>query len=143
MLTNSGGLVIKLKIGLSIVALLALGACGQEAQGPADPALAPEEAAARPPQTPLEKALNALGGAESLQSLGTVTIESAGSRFALDQQFLPGDIDENPVNFTMTSYFDGETDSLRLDLTRSRPAGAQQASLIIAGQLGAITGQDA
>ena len=143
MLTSSGGLVIKLKIGLSIVALLALGACGQEAQGPADPALAPEEAAARPPQTPLGKALNALGGAESLQNLDNVTIESAGSRFALDQQFLPGDVDENPVNFTMTSYFDGETDSLRLDLTRSRPAGAQQASLIIAGQLGVITGQDA
>lgn len=138
-----GGIVMKPKNGISIVTLLVLAACGQEAQNPAVIAPAPEEVGARPPQTPLEKALNALGGAESLQGIGTVSIEAAGRRFALDQQVLPGFIDENPVNFTMTSYFDGEADSLRIDLTRARPAGEHQASLIIAGQLGVITGQDA
>ncbi len=134
---------MKLKIGLSIVTLIILAACGPEAESPAAVAPAPEEAVALPSQTPLEKALDALGGAEALQAFSTLSIESAGSRFELDEHMLPGDVDEIPVNFTMTSYYDGEQDNLRIDLTRARPAGEHQASLIIAGQLGVITGQDA
>ncbi len=134
---------MKLKIGLSIVTLLVLAACGQEAQSPSAVAPAPEEAAALPSQTPLEKSLDALGGAEALQAFRTLSMESAGSRFELDEHMLPGDVDEIPINFTMTSYYDGEEDNLRIDLTRARPAGEHQTSLIIAGQLGIITGQDA
>ncbi len=134
---------MKLKIALPIVALIALAACGQEAQSPSAVAPAPEEAAALPSQTPLEKSLDALGGAEALQAFRTLSMESAGSRFELDEHMLPGNVDEIPINFTMTSYYDGEEDNLRIDLTRARPAGEHQASLIIAGQLGVITGQDA
>ena len=134
---------VKLKIGLSTGTLLVLTACGQGGESPGAIAPAPEEAAAPLAQTPLAKALGALGGSEVLQGFSTVSIESAGSRFALDEQMLPGDADENPVNFTMTSYFDGDNNSLRIDVTRARPAGEHQASLIIAGQLGVIAGQDA
>lgn len=133
---------MKLKIGPSIVTLIVLAACGQEAQNPSVVAPASEEAAALPPQTPLEKALDALGGVDALQGLSTVSIQSAGRRFELDEHFLPGDVDRMPIPFTMTGYYDVVGDKVRLDLTHTRPNGEQQASLIIDGQLGVITGQD-
>ena len=134
---------MKLKTGLSLVALLVLASCGPGGQSPDAIAPAPEETVALPPQTPLEKILGALGGAEALRDFGTLSIESTGRRFAPDEQLLPGNFDEFPDNFTMTLYHDGRDDSLRIDLARERTEGEHQVSLIIDGQLGVITGQDA
>ena len=62
--TIPAGVFMRLKTGLSLVALLVLASCGPEGQSPDAIAPAPEETAALAPQTPLEKILGALGGAE-------------------------------------------------------------------------------
>ncbi len=132
-------MTLKLPSCLPIFTVICLAACGQEPQSPA--AVVPGAAAA--PQTVLEKALEALGGAEALQGLSTVSIQSAGRRFELDEHFLPGDVDRMSIPFTMIAYYDAVGDKVRLDLTRTRPNGEQQASLIVDGQLGIIIGQQA
>ena len=122
------------KIHLSFVTLMLLAACAQEDQAPSAEVEAP---------SPVDKALAALGGAEALQGIASFAIESTGSRFELDEHLMPGDVDEIPVGFTSTTYYDVASDGLRVDITRMRPIGEQQATMIINGQVGAIIGQDA
>lgn len=129
---------------LSLLSVFLLAACAEEAASPPEPQRetpAPEAAAAE--QSTLEIALDALGGADALMAVETVSIMSSGQRYELDEHYRPGDIDEIPVPFTMRGYYEGETDNLRIDLTRSRDSGEHDVSLIIRDQLGVISGQDA
>jgi len=120
-----------------------LSACGQDAQmesaGPAD--TRPAQSAAEP--AALDKLLDALGGAAALNAVRTVSIESSGRRFEIDELRMPDDPDPSPMSVTSRGYYDAGTDSLRLDITRSRDVGEQSATYIIVGQRGAISGQDA
>ena len=137
---------MKLTFRLSLLTVVLLAACGQEAQSPSPTATEPTDAtnaSVTSDRTPLDKLLTALGGVDALRGLSTVSIESTGQRFELDEHMMPGDVDDIPVGFTMNGYYDSIDDKLRIDLTRNRDIGEQQASLIMVGELGVITGQDA
>lgn len=122
------------KFGLSSLMVLLLAGCAQEGQ---------ESGAANEAPSPLAKAVAALGGAEALQGFSSYAIESSGARFELDEHLMPGDVDEIPVTFTSTTHYDAGSESVRIDVSRVRPVGEHQATMIINGQVGAITGQDA
>ena len=95
-------------------------------------------------QSPLEETLAGLGGENALQDMSTLSIEATGTRWEIDEVYSPGPADEGRVPFTMQLRYDLAGDKLRLDYTHERPAvGEQQTSQIIAGELGAIEGQDA
>jgi glyoxylase-like metal-dependent hydrolase (beta-lactamase superfamily II) len=134
---------------ISIFCAAALSACSQDA--PPEPA-APDAPPAPPAaQTPapsdtgiaeLDKLLDALGGAAALNGIETVSLTSDVLRWELDEHFMPEDVDSSSMSYSSAGYYDAASDSLRLDVTRNRAVGEQSASYIIAGQLGAISGQD-
>lgn len=128
------------------VGVALLTGCGQEPpmSQSAEPAAeqAPEQSAL-PAQSALNKLLAAVGGADALDGIRTITFTASGERFTMDEQFMPGDPGEAPLRYTTNGYYDAASNSLRLDQVRSRAPGDQAVSVILSGQLGAISGQDA
>lgn len=126
------------------VSAAVLAGCGQEpsVSQPAEPAAeqATEQAA---DQGALDKLLAAVGGADALDGIQALSIQASGERFTMDEQYMPGDPGEEPLRYTSTGYYDAPSDSLRLDMVRSRAPGDQAVSVIMSGELGVISGQDA
>ena len=94
-------------------------------------------------QSPQDTMLAGLGGETALQNMSALSIEATGTRWEIDELYSPGAADEEGIPFTMQLHHDVAGDRLRVDYTRERGPGEQQMSQIIAGQLGAIEGQDA
>ena len=94
-------------------------------------------------QSPQDTMLAGLGGEVALQNMSALSIEATGTRWEIDELYSPGAADEEGIPFTMQLHHDVAGDRLRVDYTRERGPGEQQMSQIIAGQLGAIEGQDA
>jgi glyoxylase-like metal-dependent hydrolase (beta-lactamase superfamily II) len=92
--------------------------------------------------TPLEKALEGLGGAEALEGLSGFTIAAEGVRWVHDEGFTPGSTAGMIGPFEVQVNYDITGDALRLDYNLQSVGLERQVSEVIAGELGYIEGQD-
>ena len=120
-----------LPIVLTIVALVTLTLATAGAQG-----------SALQVQTPLEKAVEGIGGEDLLQDFDTLSIEASGVRFVHDEGFVVGDKAEMSGPFEVQINYDIAGDALRLDYTLVSAGNERQVSEIINADLGVLDGQD-
>jgi hypothetical protein len=92
--------------------------------------------------TPLEKAVEGLGGAAALEGLSSLTIAAEGVRWVLDEGFTPGGAAGMIGPFEVQLSYDITGDALRLDYNMQSVGLERQVREVIAGELGYIEGQD-
>ncbi|MEZ4706127.1 MAG: MBL fold metallo-hydrolase [Caldilineaceae bacterium] len=92
--------------------------------------------------TPLEKAVNALGGAEALAGLETFSTESTGVRWVLDEGFVPGGEPVRIGAYTATVQIDVVNSNIHIAQTRETLGQARDLIEVVAGDAGYMDGQD-
>ncbi|MCB0142245.1 MAG: hypothetical protein KDE50_20245, partial [Caldilineaceae bacterium] len=92
--------------------------------------------------TPLEKAVNALGGAEALAGLETLATASTGVRWVLDEGYVPGGAPVRIGAYTDTVQIDVVNSSIHISQTRETLGQARNLIEVVAGDQGYMDGQD-
>ena len=123
-----------------IMTVLLISACSQDEE-----AAMPAEEMSMEPESTLDRAIAALGGAQLLQNMDSFVISGSGNRYELDESPVPGGTDPRPEAFDWTinaANIGDDNIRIRIDITRDRAAGSHASTQIINGQLGMITGLD-
>lgn len=91
----------------------------------------------------LKPLIDAVGGAARLRDLRTMTIESTGSRWDLDQTLTPDEKDPVADGFKQRIYYDRANDRMRIEVTRTREGvdAPHSATYILDETVGAASGQ--
>ena len=92
--------------------------------------------------SPLDEAIDGLGGKDALENLSSFVIDSTILRFANGEGLQPNFETDAPSELTLSMAYDVQSDNLRLDCIRESPAPTEY-SEIISGNLGYMVGRDA
>jgi glyoxylase-like metal-dependent hydrolase (beta-lactamase superfamily II) len=137
--------MIRLGHLLSLVLVTTLASCEGPAgdPGPAGPQGPPGETPVDPDLAPLDKAILAAGGEEALAALGSLRVESHGTRRIALEGHHPDDPAAEASTFDVTLSWDLAGDRLRLDYRRVHPVwgGAETTfSEVVVGDVGWLDG---
>lgn len=92
--------------------------------------------------TPLEKAVEAVGGSEALAGLSTFSTESTGVRWVQDEGYVPGGEPVRIGAYTATVQIDAVNGNIHIAQTREMVGQPRDLIEVVANNVGYMDGQD-